>query len=60
MLRILRAHDPRIAIISVGGIATADDARARLRAGADLVQAYTGFVYGGPMWPRRIVAGLGG
>ncbi len=60
VLRILRAHDPRIAIISVGGIATADDARARLRAGADLVQAYTGFVYGGPMWPRRIVAGLGG
>ena len=60
MLRILRAHDSRIAIISVGGITTADDARARLRAGADLVQAYTGFVYGGPMWPRRIVAGLGG
>jgi dihydroorotate dehydrogenase len=60
VLRILRAHDSRIAIISVGGITTADDARARLRAGADLVQAYTGFVYGGPMWPRRIVAGLGG
>ena len=60
VLRILRAHDSRIAIISVGGITTVDDARARLRAGADLVQAYTGFVYGGPMWPRRIVAGLGG
>ena len=35
-----------------------DDARARLRAGADLVQAYTGFVYGGPLWPRRIAAVL--
>ena len=59
VLRILRAHDSRIAIVSVGGITTVDDARNRLRAGADLVQAYTGFVYGGPMWPRRIVAGLG-
>ena len=45
---------------SVCGLTPPDDARARLRAGADLVQAYTGFVYGGPMWPRRIVAGLGG
>jgi dihydroorotate dehydrogenase len=60
VLRILRAHDPRIAIVSVGGITTVDDARQRLRAGANLVQAYTGFVYGGPMWPRRIVAGLPG
>ena len=59
VLRILRAHDSRIAIISVGGITSVDDARGRLRAGADLVQAYTGFVYGGPRWPRRIVAGLG-
>ena len=58
VLTILRAHDPRIAIISVGGITTVDDARIRLRSGADLVQAYTGFVYGGPLWPRRIVAGL--
>lgn len=27
-------------------------------AGATLVQAYTGFVYGGPFWPDRIHAGL--
>jgi dihydroorotate dehydrogenase len=58
VLRILRAHDPRIAIVSVGGITSADDARARLHAGADLVQAYTGFVYGGPLWPRRIATAL--
>ena len=31
--------------------------RARLDAGATLLQAYTGFVYGGPLWPRRIAAG---
>jgi dihydroorotate dehydrogenase len=41
-------------IIGVGGVSTAADARALLDAGATLVQAYTGFVYGGPMWPARI------
>lgn len=35
-------------VIGVGGIMTADDARAMLDAGADLVQLYTGFIYGGP------------
>jgi len=58
VLTILRAHDSRIALVSVGGITSVDDARGRLRAGADLVQAYTGFVYGGPFWPRRIAAAL--
>jgi len=42
------------AIISVGGVSTPDDACERLAAGADLVQAYTGFIYGGPLWPARI------
>ena len=42
--------------IAVGGIETADDAWARIRAGATLVQAYTGFIYGGPLWPRRAAA----
>jgi dihydroorotate dehydrogenase len=46
-------------LVSVGGISTPDDARARLEAGATLVQAYTGFVYGGPLWPRRMVRGIG-
>ncbi len=58
VLKILRAHDPAIALVSVGGLTTSEDARERLAAGADLVQAYTGFVYGGPVWPRRIVRGL--
>lgn len=48
----------RLTLISVGGIETAEDAWARIRAGATLVQAYTGFVYGGPLWPRRINRGL--
>src|SRR5437773_2302178 len=52
-----RAGD-RLILIAAGGIETPDDAWERLRAGATLVQAYTGFVYGGPLWPRRIHAGL--
>jgi len=41
-------------IISVGGIETAEQAQARLDAGATLVQGYTGFVYEGPLWARRM------
>jgi dihydroorotate dehydrogenase len=52
-----RAGD-RLVLIAAGGIETPDDAWERLRAGATLVQAYTAFVYGGPLWPRRIHAGL--
>jgi dihydroorotate dehydrogenase len=44
--------------VSVGGIETADDAWARIQAGATLLQAYTGFIYGGPLWPHRIHQGL--
>jgi dihydroorotate dehydrogenase len=49
---------PDLTLIGVGGISTSDDARERLAAGADLVQAYTGLIYGGPLWPRRILKGL--
>ncbi len=42
------------AIVAVGGIEDARDARDRLEAGATLLQAYTGFVYGGVDWPRRL------
>jgi len=49
---------PDLTLIGVGGISTPEDARERLAAGADLVQAYTAFIYEGPLWPRRIVKGL--
>jgi dihydroorotate dehydrogenase len=59
VLRRLHARtDGRLTLISVGGIETADDAWERICAGATLVQAYTGFVYGGPLWPRRVNRGL--
>jgi dihydroorotate dehydrogenase len=48
----------RLVLVAVGGIETVDDAWTRIRAGATLVQAYTGFIYGGPLWPRRIHRGL--
>ena len=59
VLQLLRERvGQRLALVSVGGITTVDDARARLDAGADLLQGYTAFVYEGPGWPRRIVRGV--
>lgn len=48
----------RLVLISVGGIETADDAWERITAGASLVQGYTGFIYGGGLWPKRIHDGI--
>ena len=41
-------------IIGVGGIHSADDAKEKLAAGADLIQLYTGFIYEGPGLVKRI------
>jgi dihydroorotate dehydrogenase len=49
----------RLVLVSVGGIETAADVRERLEAGATLVQAYTGLVYGGPLWPHTVNRELG-
>jgi dihydroorotate dehydrogenase len=43
-----------LVLIAVGGIETPDDAWERIRAGATLIQANTGFVYGGPGWPAQM------
>lgn len=48
----------RLALIGVGGIMNASDAQARLDGGADLVQVYSGWVYGGPGFIEEIKAGL--
>ena len=50
VLKRLRARAPALVLISVGGIESPDDVRERLAAGADLLEAYTGFVYGGPLY----------
>lgn len=41
-------------VIGVGGIHTADDAKEKIEAGADLIQVYTGFIYEGPAIAARI------
>ncbi len=59
ILKLLRTHLPdEIAIVSVGGVFTAAEVRQRLSLGAQLVQGYTGFVYEGPLWARKINSGL--
>ncbi len=64
VLELLRERvGPDLALVSVGGVSDAVDVRARLTAGATLVQAYTAFVYEGPAWPGRVqreLAGMGG
>ncbi|MBR2218638.1 MAG: quinone-dependent dihydroorotate dehydrogenase [Alistipes sp.] len=45
-------------IIGVGGLMSADDVRAMLNAGADLVQLYTGYIYEGPGLVRNVCRAL--
>ncbi len=59
VMRLLRDRvGPELTLIGAGGIGSVTEARARLDAGATLLQAYTGFVYGGPAWPARLQRGL--
>ncbi len=53
-----RATEGKLPLIGVGGIASAEDAYARMRAGASLIQLYTAMVYEGPFLARHINAGL--
>jgi dihydroorotate dehydrogenase len=49
VIRALRELLPsNYPIVGVGGVMTGADARAKLEAGADLVQLYTGLIYRGP------------
>lgn len=52
------ASGGEIPLIGVGGIANADDAWERIKAGASLVQLYSAMVYEGPGIARRIADGL--
>jgi len=57
--RIRRVAGERLAVVGVGGILDAVDVRERLAAGADLVQVYTGLVYGGPGLVGSLAPGFG-
>jgi len=56
---ISRLTGGAIPIIGVGGIMSADDARAKIDAGAMLVQVYTGLIYEGPGLVGRIARAIG-
>jgi dihydroorotate dehydrogenase len=56
--RIAARVGGRVPVVGCGGVMTAEDAYAKIRAGASLVQVYTGLVYGGPGFVRRLCKGL--
>lgn len=54
MLGLIRTQlGDKFTLIAVGGIETKAQAQQCIDAGAQLVQAYTAMVYGGPLWPKR-------
>jgi dihydroorotate dehydrogenase len=58
LANMYRLTQGRLPLIGVGGIASAADAYAKIRAGASLVQLYTALVFEGPDLVRRIKSGL--
>ena len=60
VLELSRALHGEIPVIGVGGIMSRDGARAKIAAGASLVQIYTGLIYRGPKLVRECVAALCG
>lgn len=55
---IAKQTQGKMPILGVGGLFTAEDAYEKLKLGASLVQSYTGFVYEGPWFARKINEGL--
>jgi dihydroorotate dehydrogenase len=58
LARMRKLLGPDRAIVGVGGVDSTETALEKIRAGADLVQLYTGMIYAGPSLPGRIVAGM--
>lgn len=52
IVKKIRAHLPQMALIAAGGVMRAADMQAKLDAGADLVQIYSGLIYHGPQLVR--------
>ena len=52
IVKKIRAHLPQMALIAAGGVMRAADMQAKLDAGADLVQIYSGLIYHGPQLGR--------
>ncbi|MEC8901406.1 MAG: quinone-dependent dihydroorotate dehydrogenase [Pseudomonadota bacterium] len=58
VIRLLRAHLPTLPIIGVGGIDSGEAAKAKMAAGADLVQLYSGLIYQGPALVQQCAKAL--
>jgi dihydroorotate dehydrogenase len=59
VVRRVRARlGPAATVIGVGGVELPEHAMSMVRAGANLVQIYTGFIYSGPAAVRKIIGGL--
>jgi dihydroorotate dehydrogenase len=58
MIKYIHQAMPNLTIIGLGGIFTAEDAYEKIKAGASLVQLYTGFIYEGPFVVKNINRGL--
>lgn len=56
--RVRRRVGDDLCVIGVGGVDDVESATAMMRAGADLVQLYTGFIYRGPGLPSALARGL--
>ncbi len=58
LARMRKRVGAKTVLVGVGGVNSAEAALEKIRAGADLVQLYTGMIYAGPSLPGRIVGGL--
>ncbi len=58
LARMRERVGPDMPLIGVGGIDSAETALTKIKAGADLVQLYTGLIYRGPGLPSDILRGL--
>lgn len=56
ILEIVTKHNKqKVPIIGVGGIETEEQVKEKLNLGANLVQVYTGFIYHGPFWLKKLI-----
>lgn len=60
LAKIRRLVGRELPVIGVGGVDSAATALEKIRAGADLVQLYTGLIYGGPQLPGKILRDMDG
>ena len=56
--RLRELSGGELALVSAGGISDAAEVATRLSLGAAFTQVYSGFIYGGPTWPMRVLRNL--